>query len=82
VAEVRWDRNALGAVLELGERPRRRIVAQVDQLKRFPLLGVPALGVFKGKRRLVVGPYSIVYEYDAADDVSAVAIARGGPIFR
>jgi mRNA-degrading endonuclease RelE of RelBE toxin-antitoxin system len=83
VAEVRWERNALGVVLDLGERPRRRIIAQVAQLRRFPLLGVAAFGTFEGKRRLIVGPYSIVYEYDAVNDtVSIIAIARGGPIFR
>ena len=60
-----------------------RVIEQVGHLRRFPELGMPALGPFLGKRRLVIGPYSVVYEYDAdADVVSVVAVARGGPLFR
>lgn len=59
------------------------MVRQVGLLGRSPRLGMPALGPYDGKRRLIVGPYSIVYEYDeAADVVSIIAIARGGPLFR
>ena len=37
-----------------------------------------AFGPYEGKRRLVVGPYSIVYEYDAEHGVvSVIAVARG-----
>jgi plasmid stabilization system protein ParE len=83
MAELRWERNALGALLEPGEKPRRRITAQVGHLARFPELGMAARGLFEGKRRLVVGPYSVVYEYDAqAQVVSIIAVARGGPLFR
>jgi mRNA-degrading endonuclease RelE of RelBE toxin-antitoxin system len=83
VPEIRWERNALGVLLDLGERPRRRIAAQVGHLARFPELGMLARGPFQGKRRLVVGPYSVMYEYDAVlDVVSIVAVARGGPLFR
>ncbi len=83
MAEVRWERNALGLLLELGERPGRRIVAQVGHLARFPELGMAARGPYEGKRRLVVGPYSVVYEYDPLTNlVSIIALARGGPLFR
>jgi mRNA-degrading endonuclease RelE of RelBE toxin-antitoxin system len=83
VAEIRWERNALGVVLDLGARTRLRVVRQVGHLERFPKLGMPALTPFEGKRRLIVGPYSIVYEYDEkAEVVSIIAIARGGPLFR
>jgi mRNA-degrading endonuclease RelE of RelBE toxin-antitoxin system len=83
MAEIRWERNALGVLLDLGDRPRRRIVAQVGHLARFPELGMPAQGPFEGKRRLIVGPYSLVYEYDKqAGVVSIIAVARGGPLFR
>lgn len=82
MAEVRWERNALGVVLDLGERSRARIISQVGRLRRFPELGMPALGPHLGKRRLVVGPYSIIYEYDRDTGVvSIVAVARGGPLF-
>jgi mRNA-degrading endonuclease RelE of RelBE toxin-antitoxin system len=83
VAEVRWERNALGVVIDLGDRTRARIVSQVGHLRQFPELGMPALGPFAGKRRLIVGPYSIVYEYNADTGVvSIIAVARGGPLFR
>ncbi|TMB92270.1 MAG: hypothetical protein E6J45_03120 [Chloroflexi bacterium] len=83
MAEIRWERNALGGVLDLGGRTRTRIVSQVGNLRRFPELGVRAFGPYEGKRRLVVGPYSIVYEYDAEHGVvSVIAVARGGPLFR
>lgn len=82
MAEIRWERNALGVLLDLGEKPRRRIVAQVGHLARFPELGMAARAPFQGKRRLVVGPHSVVHEYDVgADVVSIVAVARGGPTF-
>lgn len=46
-------------------------------------MGAPARGRFEGKHRLIIGPYSVVYEYDsAADTVSIIAVARGGPTFR
>jgi len=83
LAEIRWERNAVGVVLDLSERSRRRVVSEVARLSHFPELGMPAMGVFSGRRRLLVGPYSVVYEYDAAADVvSVIAIARGGPTFR
>ena len=83
MADIRWDRSALGVVLDLSERSRTRIVTQVGHLRRFPELGVRALGPYEGKRRLVVGPYSVVYEDDAEHGiVSIVAVARGGPLFR
>jgi mRNA-degrading endonuclease RelE of RelBE toxin-antitoxin system len=83
LADIRWERNALGVVLDLGERSRTRIVAQIGHLRRFPELGVRAQGPYEGKRRLVIGPYSIVYEYDAEHGVvSIVAVARRGPLFR
>lgn len=83
MADIRWERTALGVVLDLGERSRTRIVTQVAHLRRFPELGVRAMAPYEGKRRLIVGPYSVVYEYDAEHGiVSIVAVARGGPLFR
>ena len=46
-------------------------------------MGTPALGAHLGMRRLIVGPYSLLYKYDAAEDVvSIVGVSRGGPLFR
>jgi mRNA-degrading endonuclease RelE of RelBE toxin-antitoxin system len=83
VASVCWERNALGYVLDLNESARRRVIEQVGHLRRFPLLGAPAGGTYEGKRRLIVGPYSVVYEYDADTEVvNVVAVAFGGSRFR
>lgn len=41
------------------------------------------MGAQQRRRRLIVGPYSVLYEYDEADDVvSIVGVSRGGPLFR
>jgi len=83
VAKLRWERSALGFVLELNAAAQNRVVTQVANLRAFPLLGAPAMGRYAEKRRLVVGPYSIVYEFDEhTDTVSVVAVSRGGPLFR
>ncbi len=80
MADVRWGRNALGYVLELNPKNRDRLSSQVKRLGLFPRLGVPLLGPYQGKRRLVVGPFSVVYEYDFDSDVvSVLAITRGWP---
>ena len=83
MASLRWRRNALGAVVDLPIGWRTRVLAQAPHLRRFPELGTPATGPHAGRRRLIVGPYSLVYEYDAeAGIVTIVAVARGGPLFR
>ncbi len=83
MTEIRWERNQLGFVLELQRSAQQRIVGQVANLRRFAQMGAPARGRFEGKHRLIIGPYSVVYEYDsAADTVSIIAVARGGPTFR
>ena len=81
--ELRWERNALGHLLDLSGPSRQRLVRQVGVLRQFPEMGTTALAPHETKRRLIVGPYSIVYEFDPdADVVSVVAIARGGPPLR
>ena len=83
MASLHWRRNALGPLVDLPERWRERIVAQTDHLRRFPELGMPLTSGQRGRRRLIVGPYSVVYEYDAGDDVvSILAVTPGGPLFR
>lgn len=83
MASLRWERNALGPLIELPAGWRTRVVAHAQHLRRFPEMGTPASGVHLGKRRLIVGPYSVLYEYDPAEDVVSIAgISRGGPLFR
>lgn len=83
MARITWRRNALGPLLDLPERWRERVVAQTDLLRKFPALGVALTGKHLGRRRLIVGPYDVVYEYDSENDVvSIVAVIRGGPLFR
>jgi mRNA-degrading endonuclease RelE of RelBE toxin-antitoxin system len=77
--ELRWSRNALGYALELSAKNRQRIAAAVSQLQRFPRLGTALLGPYEGKRRLVVGPFSVVYEYrEQQDEVLVLFIVYGG----
>ncbi len=79
MAELRWSRNAVGYALELSVKNRRRIAAAVSQLHRFPRLGTALLGPYEGKRRLVVGPFSVVYEYrEPQDEVRVLFIVYGG----
>jgi len=61
--EVKWSRSALGYTLELSAKNRKRIASAVRHLREFPRLGTALLGPFEGKRRMVVGPFSVVYEY-------------------
>ena len=83
MARLRWERDALGPLIDLPIGWRTRIVAHAQHLRRFPEMGTPAIGAHAGRRRLIVGPYSVLYEYDTDEDiVSIVALSRGGPIFR
>lgn len=78
--ELKWSRNALGYALELSSRNRQRIATAVRQLQRFPRLGTVLLGPFEGQRRLVVGPFSVVYEYrEEEQEVLALFIVYGAP---
>ena len=81
--EIRWERNAVGMLMEVGERNRARIVQQVAHLRRFPRLGTALIGPLAGLRRLVVGPYSVVYGLDDEKGVvSIVALVPGGWVAR
>lgn len=83
MASLRWERKALGPLIDLPPGWRARVVAHAAHLRRFPEMGTPALGAHLGKRRLIVGPYSVLYKYDPAEDVVSIAgISRGGPHFR
>ncbi len=79
MTELRWSRNALGYALELSSRNRRRIVSAAGLLRRFPRMGTALLGPYEGKRRLIVGPFNLVYEYrEKQDEVLVLFIVYGG----
>ena len=83
MARITWRRDALGPLLDLPERWRERVVAQTHHLRKFPELGVALTGKHLGRRRLIVGPYDVLYEYDLENDVvSILLVIRGGPLFR
>jgi plasmid stabilization system protein ParE len=78
--ELKWSRNALGYAYELSPKNRRRIATAVRRLQHFPRLGTVLLGPFEGQRRLVVGPFSVVYEYRAEEEeVLVLFIVYGAP---
>jgi len=77
--EVKWSRNALGYALELSAKNRKRLASSTRHLQKFPRLGTALLGPFEGKRRLVVGPFSVVYEYrEETNEVLVLFIVYGG----
>jgi mRNA-degrading endonuclease RelE of RelBE toxin-antitoxin system len=76
--EVKWSRNALGYAYELSPKNRRRIVTAIGRLQHFPRLGTVLLGPFDGQRRLVVGPFSVVYEYREEEE-EVLFIVYGAP---
>ncbi len=59
---------------------RARVRRSIEPLARFPLLGAPLEGRWRGYR-FVVGPWRwmpIVYVYDAETDLVAVATIQDG----
>jgi len=77
--EVRWTHSALGYALELNARNRKRLFTATRHLRESPQLGTTLLGPYEGKRRLVVGPFSIVYEYrQETNEVLVLFIVYGG----
>ncbi len=49
---------------KLDEKARGRIKKRVAELKENPYLGVPLTAQFKGKYKLRVGDYRVIYEID------------------
>lgn len=77
--DVKWSRNALGYALELSAKNRKRLASATRHLQKFPRLGTALLGPYEGKRRLVVGPFSVVYEYrEETNEVLVLFILYGG----
>ena len=77
--EVRWSRNALGYALELSAKNRKRLASAIRHLQKFPRIGTALLGPYECKRRLLVGPFSVVYEYrEENNEVLVLFIVYGG----
>jgi len=48
-------------------------------LQKFPRIGTALLGPYECKRRLLVGPFSVVYEYrEENNEVLVLFIVYGG----
>jgi mRNA-degrading endonuclease RelE of RelBE toxin-antitoxin system len=83
VPSLVWTRNARGYLGELSLSNQTRIGAQVDRLRKFPRLGIGLAGPYASMRRLIVGNFAVIYDYDSeAERVTVIAIsyagARGG----
>jgi plasmid stabilization system protein ParE len=58
-------------------RWRRRILDRLALLRSRPLLGAIDEDIGPGRRRLVVAPYLIVYEFQSATEVVILRIVHG-----
>ena len=62
---------------KLDEKVRGRIRKRVVELKDEPYLGVPLTAQFKGKYKLRVGDYRVIYEIDFQN--SRIFLVAVGP---
>ena len=60
---LRIKRSAAKALAALPKADRLRLVAAIDKLCEVPAAGSALKGEFEGLRRLRVGSYRIVYEW-------------------
>ncbi len=73
---IRWERRAVKEVAALPTADRVRIVEAVEGLRLDPLRGAVMSAEWKGFRRLRVGPYRVVYAFDAG--VVLISVVRVG----
>jgi mRNA interferase RelE/StbE len=57
-------KNFLRELKKLPENVRKRVLGAVDELIRNPFLGVRLRGELKGKWRLRIGKYRVIYTID------------------
>jgi mRNA interferase RelE/StbE len=57
-------KNFLRELKKLPENVKKRVLTAVDELIRNPFLGVRLRGELKGKWRLRIGKYRVVYRID------------------
>ncbi len=62
---------------KLGEKVRGRIRKRVAELKENPYLGVPLTAQFKGKYKLRIGDYRVIYEIEFQN--SRIFLVAVGP---
>ena len=73
---LRIKRSAAQALAALPRADRLRLVAAIDKLCEVPAAGSALKGEFEGLRRLRVGRYRIVYEWQQQELV--VLVVRVG----
>ena len=69
---LRIKRSAAKALSALAKADRLRVVEAIDMLCDTPAAGSALKGEFEGLRRLRVGHYRVVYEWQRSDLVSLV----------
>jgi mRNA interferase RelE/StbE len=69
---LRIKRSAAKNLAELPRQDRERLVDAIDQLCEVPAAGSALKGEFEGLRRLRVGPYRVVYEWQRSELVILV----------
>ena len=69
---IRWERRAYRELEALPRDVQQRIVRAVEGLIDTPLKGQLLTAEWKGRRRLRVGNYRVVYAFDGAQLLIAV----------
>ena len=80
---LRIKRSAAKALAAIPKRERERLIDAIDQLCETPAAGSALKGEFEGLRRLRVGPYRVVYEWQRDElVVLVVRIGHRGDVYR
>ncbi len=69
---LRIKRSAAKSLASLPKPDRVRVVAAIDLLCDTPAAGSALKGEFEGLRRIRVGPYRVVYEWQRSELVILV----------
>ena len=73
---LRIKRSAAKALAAIPKRERQRLIDAIDQLCEIPAAGSALKGEFEGLRRLRVGAYRVVYEWQR-DELVVLVIRIG-----
>ena len=73
---LRIKRTAAKALAAIPKQERQRLIAAIDRLCESPAAGSALKGEFEGLRRLRVGQYRVVYEWQR--DALVVLVIRIG----
>jgi len=80
---LKIKQSAFKELQRLGKKERSRIVEAIDQLAVHPHVGKLLKGGFSGLRRLRVGNYRIIYEFNEGEVLILVLrIAHRQQVYR